>query len=59
MSLPFSPLPSPRLSSPSLSVYVCANNGVYSYWSAENGIVTEVDPADEDAMDGVEAEDDD
>lgn len=32
------------------------NGSVYRYWTAESGIVTEVDPAEEDAMDGVEAE---
>lgn len=29
------------------------------YWTAETGIVTEVDPNEESAMEGVEAEDDD
>ena len=30
---------------------------VFSYWESESGLVTEVEEADEDAMDGVDEDD--
>lgn len=63
MSMPFPPIGSNLLfSGYCVGTFVwCAQfadeRWAFSYWEAESGLVTEVEEADEDAMDGVDEDD--